>query len=310
MKWLKIVILQTHEEATVCFTELDIFLTMKVFEDALAVLSRKALRWKWIFLWMDQRSKTASNWKNSVRSWFPGLSTSSSTNFSVFILRLRLPHQPFVKWQWNGKIGETRWPSQPKIQNQISWIIFSWTQRVTRQLFPWSVFRASRSVDLCKHSLWRPTLRDARGPNTRAPCRRRNGGVVRRPENFWWLDNSRSQSLQWHLRILKQSSIRSRGAGLSHPMDPGASVQNQNFTRNPEKLAERAVRSVKEGTSAVLLQSGLNESWWADSMESYTYLRNVTDLLSDGKTPYERRFGQPFKRPIIPLGSLVDIAPF
>ena len=29
-------------------------------------------------------------------------------------------------------------------------------------------------------------------------------------------------------------------------------------------------------------------------MECYTYLRNVTDLLSDGKTPYERRFGQPF----------------
>ena len=61
-------------------------------------------------------------------------------------------------------------------------------------------------------------------------------------------------------------------------------------------IAERAVRRVKEGTSAVLLQSGLNESWWADSMECYTYLRNVTDLLSDGKTPYERRFGQPFRR--------------
>ena len=43
-------------------------------------------------------------------------------------------------------------------------------------------------------------------------------------------------------------------------------------------IAERAVRRVKEGTSAVLLQSGLNESWWADSMECYTCLRNVTDL--------------------------------
>ena len=48
-------------------------------------------------------------------------------------------------------------------------------------------------------------------------------------------------------------------------------------------IAESAVRRVKEGTSAVLLQSGLNESWWADSMECYTYLRNVTDLFSDGK---------------------------
>ena len=59
------------------------------------------------------------------------------------------------------------------------------------------------------------------------------------------------------------------------------------------RIAERAVRRVKEGTSAVLLQSSLNESRWADSMECDTYLRNVTDLLSDGKTPYERRFGQP-----------------
>ena len=75
-------------------------------------------------------------------------------------------------------------------------------------------------------------------------------------------------------------------------------------------IAERAVRRVKEGTSVVLLQSGLNESWWADSMECYTCLRNVTDLLSGGKTPYERRFGQPFKRPIIPFGSLVEYHPF
>ena len=44
-------------------------------------------------------------------------------------------------------------------------------------------------------------------------------------------------------------------------------------------------------------------------MECYTYLRNVTDLLSDGKTPYERRFGQPFKGRIIPFGSLVEYYP-
>ena len=32
-------------------------------------------------------------------------------------------------------------------------------------------------------------------------------------------------------------------------------------------IAERAVRRVKEGTSVALLQSGLDEKWWADSME-------------------------------------------
>ena len=36
-------------------------------------------------------------------------------------------------------------------------------------------------------------------------------------------------------------------------------------------IAERVVRRVKEGTSAVLLQSGLVEKWWADSMECYCF---------------------------------------
>ena len=60
-------------------------------------------------------------------------------------------------------------------------------------------------------------------------------------------------------------------------------------------IAERAVRRVKEGTSAVLSQSGLGENWRADSFECHTYLRNVQDLLSNGKTPYERRFGELLK---------------
>ena len=56
-------------------------------------------------------------------------------------------------------------------------------------------------------------------------------------------------------------------------------------------------------------QSGLDENWWADSVECCTYLRNIQDLLSDGKTPYERRFGKPFQGPIIPLVSLVEYYP-
>ena len=66
-------------------------------------------------------------------------------------------------------------------------------------------------------------------------------------------------------------------------------------------IGERAVCRVKEGTSAVLLQSGLDESWWADSMECYCYLQNIQDLLSDRKTPYEMRFGIPFNGPVIPF---------
>ena len=55
-----------------------------------------------------------------------------------------------------------------------------------------------------------------------------------------------------------------------------------------------------------MLQSGLDEKWWADPMERYTYLRNIQDLLSDRKIIYERRFGEPFEGPIIPFGSLVE----
>ena len=56
----------------------------------------------------------------------------------------------------------------------------------------------------------------------------------------------------------------------------------------------------------MLLQSGLDEKWWADSMECYCFLRNVQDLLSDGKTLHERRFGEPFKGAVIQFGSVVE----
>ena len=49
-------------------------------------------------------------------------------------------------------------------------------------------------------------------------------------------------------------------------------------------IAERAARRVKEGTSAVLLQSGLDEKWWADSMECCCYLRHVQDLLCENSS--------------------------
>ena len=74
-------------------------------------------------------------------------------------------------------------------------------------------------------------------------------------------------------------------------------------------IAERAVRRVQEWTSAVLLQSGLDEKWWADSMERHCYLRTIEELLSDGKTPYERRFGVPLKGPVIPFGAMVEYHP-
>ena len=44
-------------------------------------------------------------------------------------------------------------------------------------------------------------------------------------------------------------------------------------------------------------------------MECYCYLRNIHDLLSDGKIPYERRFRLPFNGPVIPFGAMVEYHP-
>ena len=41
--------------------------------------------------------------------------------------------------------------------------------------------------------------------------------------------------------------------------------------------AERAVRRINEGTSGVLLQTRLDEKWWADTMEYHCYLLYVQD---------------------------------
>ena len=73
--------------------------------------------------------------------------------------------------------------------------------------------------------------------------------------------------------------------------------------RRMDLLRERYAEYKK---GRLLLQSGLDEKWWADSMECYCYFRNVQDFQADVKTLYERRFGEPFKGPIIPFGSMVE----
>ena len=41
-------------------------------------------------------------------------------------------------------------------------------------------------------------------------------------------------------------------------------------------------------------------------MKCYYYLRNVQDLLTDGKTSYEKHFGGSFKDPVIPFGAMIE----
>ena len=74
-------------------------------------------------------------------------------------------------------------------------------------------------------------------------------------------------------------------------------------------VIERAVRRLREGTSACLVQSGLNEEWWEYATECYCALRNVVDLLIDGETAWKKRFGIDFTGSSIPFGAEVLYKP-
>ena len=132
---------------------------------------------------------------------------------------------------------------------------------------------------------------------------------------------AKQRLLRTRKRVCESFSSRLKGRksfaltihlSLANPVKarPGIIVLQHRHRSETNGIAKRAVRRIKEGTSAVLLQSGLDENWWADSMECYCYLRNIQDLLADGKTPCERRFGELFKGPVIPFGALVDYHPF
>jgi hypothetical protein len=74
-------------------------------------------------------------------------------------------------------------------------------------------------------------------------------------------------------------------------------------------IIERAVRVVKEGTSCVMVQSGLAEKWWPEAMNCFCFLRNVSTVLETGNTAYKNRFGSDFSGPLIPFGAEVTYLP-
>ena len=183
---------------------------------------------------------------------------------------------------------------------------------------------------------------------TRASCRKRTGTVVARAGNFGdfitadhkvlsegcesrnnhrfavvvqdlatqWIQSYPCKTKTSQERAYKSSWSRpgnQKSFTLTIPWSLASLVKNypgivlrQHYTdqKRVVLLRERCAESRKG-----LLQSGLDEKWWADSMECYCYLQNIQDLLSDGKTPYERRFGKPFSGPVIPFGAMVEYHP-
>ena len=70
-------------------------------------------------------------------------------------------------------------------------------------------------------------------------------------------------------------------------------------------IVERAVRVVKEGTSCVMVQSGLAEKWWPEAMNCFCFLCNVSTVSETGTTAYKNRFDSDFTGPLIPFGAEV-----
>ena len=75
-------------------------------------------------------------------------------------------------------------------------------------------------------------------------------------------------------------------------------------------IAEREVRRVKEGTFAVYCCKRVQMKVGGQMLWNVTPICETSQIYYlMGKTPYERRFGQPCKGPIIPFGSLVEYHP-
>ena len=297
-------------------------------------------------------STSMAPWKQEIAH--PTSSSSSSTSPTTtvssdgktWVGQIPIQHLCQVH-KLNGKNGATRWPSQPKIQNQIKTKTtrknsatrcvptLEWLEEFRENLVDDKVPERrdshassshepsleptpTRNVDLGKHSVKTHFHKDRnceiceRTKITRVPCRRRNGGAVPRAEHFGDLITADYKVLSESCESRHNHRFAIVVQDLATQWIQSYPCKNKNFTRNSKKLAkvlgadrkhkviytdnslelgkacedlswnhctstphrsetngiaERAVRRVKEGTSAVLLQSGLDENWWADSME-------------------------------------------
>ena len=190
----------------------------------------------------------------------------------------------------------------------------------------------TRSVDLGKHSVFYTHF--AKDQNceicqrtkiTRAPCRRRIGGVEPRAENFGdlitadhkivsegcesrnncrhavvvqdlatqWIQSypcrtKTSQETERSLQKFLEPNRKPKVIYTDNSLEFGNACKDLSWnhcTSTPHRsqtnvIAERAVRRVKEGTSAVLLQSCLDEKRWADSpWNAIPICETFTDLL-------------------------------
>ena len=101
-----------------------------------------------------------------------------------------------------------------------------------------------RREDLGKHSVYTHFPKDRnceickRTKITRAPCRRRKGEAIPRADNFGDLITADHKVLSDNCESRNNHRYAVVVQDLATQWIPSVSVQKQNFTRNPEKLAK------------------------------------------------------------------------
>ena len=231
--------------------------------------------------------------------------------------------------------GRKGFITQGRTREFFSWVSIRAAEKSGIGHSIYTHFPMDRNCDICRKT-----------KITRTPCKKRSGAAITRAEKFGdlitanhkvlselcesrnnhryaivvqdlatpWIQScpcntKTSQETEKSLRKFLEPSEKPRVIYTDNSTEFGKACEDLSYRSETNGIAERAVRRVKEGTSAVLLQWGLDEKRSADSLECYCYLRSIQDLLSEGKTLYERRFGEPLKGPIIPFGSMIEYHP-
>ena len=128
---------------------------------------------------------------------------------------------------------------------------------------------------------------------------------------------STSQETEKSLRKFLEPSHKPKVIYIDNSFDLGKSCEDLSWnhrTSTPHRsetngIAGRTVRKIKEGTSALLLQSGSVAKMVGCFYGMLLLSAKCPRLPCRRETPYERRFGEPFKGPIIPFGALVEHHP-
>ena len=197
--------------------------------------------------------------------------------------------------------------------------------------------RPSRDVRIWVNTMFK-IARCERTKITRAPCRRRNGEAVPRAVNFGdlitadhkvlsdicesrnnhryavvvqdlatqWIQaypckNKTSQETQRSLQKFLEPERKPKVIYTNNYLEFGKACEDLLWNTSIRLMVLR-----KEHLCCIVAIRS-NESWWANSMECYTCLRNVTNLLSDGKT-YERRCAT-IQRTYYSIWSIGSVSP-